>query len=358
MYDAKRKFHVNFRSLHSRSLLGGLLAAVLLFMVTPADAWSLKNFFTADKGVDIWRAPGQYVKIVDQDWDRDKRRAPPNQHPVNLNPHDIAVVLASLRAVDPEGSAGSSVPIFTTNEISVLSGKLAEALSRAKPEEDVVFAVVDTHKELGSNNRRSTAGRMFMLEGRLNIIFGDLLTPVTDIDDTGSGDISYYARPHSAGRRMERLDRSISVNSGPGIAYHMILDHPRPDWVGVDVPAAMAAYKGPPVPVAAAPIAARPAAAGAAPDDREQLLRERRQMLEEMARMKKALQEKEQQGANTTAPAAGMQQIPKGSSGTTGGGTNDNTLEHRLTILKSLYEKKLITSEEYEAKRKEILGDL
>ena len=81
-------------------------------------------------------------------------------------------------------------------------------------------------------------------------------------------------------------------------------------------------------------------------------------MLEEMARMKKALQEKEGQSANTNtaAPTAATPQVPRGSSA--GKAAAENSLERRLTVLKSLYDKKLITSEEYEAKRKEILGDL
>ena len=358
--DNKKKSYMKIQTLFLNFIFKLFLTAGLLVIGTSANALDLfspiKNLFSGDEGLVIWRAPGQYVKVVEQDWDRGKRRAPANAHPANLNVNEVAMVLASLRAVDPEGSSQASVPIFTVDEVSLLAGKLAEAFTKANSKQDVVFAVIDTHQALASNNRRSTAGRMFMLEGRLNIIFGDLLQLVDEIDDPGSGDISHFARPHSAGRRIEPVDLSVHVVAGPGIVYREVLGNARLDWVGIDISSAVAAYKGPQIPVAVDTTATPPAKAGAVPDDKAQLLQERRQMLEEMARLKKELKEKEGSDATAAGRQVG-QEIPKGAAAT-GDSMANNTVEQRLTMLKSLYEKKLITSEEYEAKRKEILNDL
>ena len=74
-----------------------------------------------------------------------------------------------------------------------------------------------------------------------------------------------------------------------------------------------------------------------------------------MARLRKELKDKEQQ---TEMPQQQeVQPIPQGAA-LPAGSDADDSIEYRLTRLKSLYEKKLITGEEYEAKRMEILGDL
>ena len=66
------------------------------------------RLFGGDNGVLIWKGPGQFVKIVDQDWDHEHTRPPANSHPAQIRPEDLAVILASIHAPDPEGTA--SIP--------------------------------------------------------------------------------------------------------------------------------------------------------------------------------------------------------------------------------------------------------
>ena len=298
----------------------------------------LKNMFGNDSELVIWQAPGQYVMVVDQDWLRHHKHPPKNSHPAKVNQREIAISLASLQVMDQ----GNKVPVFTTNEVTLLAGKLVEALDKTHRDQDVVFAVVDQHQ----GRLLSTAGRVFILNGKLNVILGDVLEPADKNPD--SEHISFYNAPHRAGKRWEPIDSSLKIITGNGIAYQRNTTTTRNDWVVIDIPAVVAAYKGPHIPVAETP----PAQAGTMPPDKaSQLLQERREMLEEMARLKKELEEKDAAAAVTAAPAEEIKKIP-------GGGVADISLENRLMLLKSLHEKKLITDAEYESKKKEILGDL
>lgn len=300
------------------------------------------GLFGGDDAIVVWEAPGQYVRIVKQDWARDHRKAPRNAHPApGLNAADLAIALASIRAADPESE--QVVQLFSVEAVQALAPRLQEALQKAGPKQDVVFAVIDGRPDLGASARRSTAGRLFVHDGRLNIIFGDALAQARDRDQ---GSASQYAKPHRAGKRMEVLDSSIFVQTGPGIGYGGDDRQRRTDWVSLDVPAVVAAYRGPelglaetvpaavtpPAPAAAAQ-SVPPAAARAAPAAPAQPI---------MSRPVPAT-------AGSTASSSVLQTDSSG---------KYQALEERLTALKAFHERGLITDEEYAAKRQEILDDL
>ena len=359
-----------------RYISGILTFMVALAVVAPVQALDLlspfKKLFGKD-GDDIvyWSSPGQYVKIVEQDWDRDHRKAPRNDHPARLDSQQLAIVLSSLQGWRPEDSPerNRSVPLFTSQEVSSLASRLAEALNRAGPEQDVVFAVVDFHQGFSGDSRRSTAARVFVENNRLNMIFGDVLRSALASDD--SDDISHYEKPHRAGKRMESYGRDIIVNVAHGISHHRVIERPRLDWVTIDVPTVVAAYSGPQLTTAPVVTAAMNNQAGSS------LSAENRKLREELARMRKqtvesgeapaAFDSSPQQPAYNTAlpepvsrpvinnpvPAATARTMNPGTS-TSG---NVSVIQQKLAVLKDLYDKGLIKEDEYDAKRKEILKD-
>jgi hypothetical protein len=329
----------------------------------------LKGLFGKDDSVVIWQGRGQYIKIVEQDWDRDHRRAPGNDHPAQVSAPHMAVVMAALQAWRPEDKPQTdrSVPLFTDEEISLFAPMLADALAKAGPKQDVVFAVTDTHAGFPRDARRSTAGRMFMQSGRLNIIFGDVLRPADDGDDD---DISHYTEPRRAGKRMEPTGRDVVIGSGSGISYYRVFERPRVDWVMIEVPAIAAAYRGPPL-VATAP-AITPA--GAASPAGGALSTENRRLREELARLRKesalnpgaapAAVTQPPPNANITpvepvpAPAPVAAQ-PRASPAAAPPAANvPATVQQRLRLLKDLHDQGLITDQEYDAKRKEIVEQI
>jgi len=333
-----------------QTIASALLVLSLFSTATSVNAVDLlspfKKMFNKEEEGIIWQDKDEFVKLVEQDWGRKHRRAPVNSHPVNLNPNNIAVVLESLRTWGPKKTSaeGKMVAIFTPEKISLLSGKLAQALSQAGLEQDAVFAVADTYQDLGNSGRRATGGRVFVHEGDLNIIFGDILSPAPEGKKQNT---SHYSKPHRAGKRMESLGRAFRVASGPGIGFWKEKGSQREDWVVIDIP-----ILSPGLPVAAEKNTQIPTPASSK-------LQENWQMREEMARLRKELEDsKNRQAAEEPAgiePARATVPAPPARTETA---EKSTMIEQRLSTLRSLHEKKLITDEEYEAKRKEILAEI
>jgi hypothetical protein len=356
-------------------LVSVCLLGLYLLVAAPVQALDLlkpfSKLFAGDAGVVIWKGPGQYVTIVDQDWDYKHTRAPKNSHPVQLRPEELAIVLASIQAPDPEGSA--IVPLFTRDEIRILAEKLPVALDRSQPDQDVVFGVVDNHGNVASGSRRSTGCRLFYQGGDLNMIFGDVLQPTDSIDD----DTSHYAKPHRAGRRMESNGREIRVATGPGITHWQGRGMVRRDWITIDMHSAIAAYRGP-QPGLQPQLVTKTAEVSVQqqqPVANYELSAENRKLREELARARKRMSQDQEvpesgsYGAAQNAPAtpapvmsstaveprdSGSIRETRGYNDTAGNRDSDDIVQ-RLTTLKALYDKQLITGAEYDAKRKEIL---
>ena len=327
-----------------------LVGYCLLFAGGPVRAvdW-LKplKVFGDEEEIVVWQGPGIYVKIVEQDRFKRYERPPKNEHPAAIGARDIGAVLASLKT----GKDGS---LFTSGEIAQVAPKLAEALGRVQPRQDVIFAVSDAQ---GKSGRRITAARAFVEAGQLNIVLGDTLQPG---GESAPQIIDHRESPWRPGRRRETLDSSQPMGGGPGISFRAGARSPREDWAIIEVRTLAAAYRGPQIPLATAPAPAE----GAAVETNAQLLQERQQMRLEMARMRKQLDA--QPGAATgpaappapqpAAPTAAPADIRASSPAPAPAGTQ--SVEQRLSTLQSLHEKKLITDEEYAAKKKRILDEL
>ena len=226
------------------------------------------------------------------------------------NDHPAGFTATQIRAVLAMQKTGRDGNILNDEELIEIAAPIAAALSKASPREDVVFAVAGKHGFIGSiaGPRSVTSGRVFYKNGALNIIFGDIRVQATD-ELTATGFLqSSVLRQFPPGSR-NRATQSADVLAEGGVTFAA---NNRRDWVLV----AAAGIPLPPVAVRAAP-----AAAGAAP------------------------------AAAGAAPAADAVR----SSAATGA---DLDIERRLTTLKSLRDKGLITEQEFNDKRKEILKSL
>jgi hypothetical protein len=276
-------------------LIKGCLLCLSLMIAVQVQALDLlkpfSRLFGGDKGIVIWKGPGQYVKIVDQDWDYDHRRPPKNAHPAHIKPEELAIVLASIRAPDPEGS--ELVPVFTMEAIRTLSEQLSIALDRSQPDQDVVFGVADNYKNLSSSGLRSTGCRVFLQGGALNMIFGDILEPEASFSDN----TSQYSKPHRAGRRIESNGRDIRVAGGPGIFFWHGRGIERRDWILIDIPRVIAAYRGP-TPQLMARTTGVTMQQGL-PVANQDVAAENRRLREELARARKRMSQEQQNNAST-----------------------------------------------------------
>ena len=284
---------------------------------------------------DVWKSGlNQYIKITDQE----RSATLPNQHPVSLNPQEITNALNTLEVWDKKGFMGlfrkseEQVTVFSAGQATTLGVHLANALRQAKPDEDIVFVLARNEKGfLNIRDTTYTGARAFYVNDRLNIIIGDFAKPGDKFQEraaqsSGIEEIRFF---FNHGRRAKVVDFDRSVITKPGLAVNEVGGKVRLDWLLIDVPAASAFHL--------AEIERNREPTGTVTNaalqrETARLAEERRELRAEMARMRKEMKE--------------------------GSGGDERSVEERLATLKQLYDDKLISKEEYDSKRQEILGDI
>ena len=287
-------------------------AAALCIAIAPARAGVMDFLFgSADKptqstGTDARRRSWTLreftaIRLVPRE-----SGAAPNQHPAQVDPELLRQQLAQIRFDVGSGTQA----LFAADEVSELAGPLAEALSNAGPEDDLLLL---------SSSRRggglfspplAVTARLFIQEGQLQLLVNDARYEFFN-EYKGSG------RPPQFTFGSRAKAGTASLRSAAGSSQ-------RPDWVAL---ASRSGSRGRP----AQPGRCQPPAAAPAPDCRRQgrrhLLRQRRRPPQHTA-----LRPRDPGYADE--------------------------VEQRLLTLKRLRERGLISEEEYQQKRREILQAL
>lgn len=221
-----------------------------------------------------------------------------NQHPAQLNAERLAEVLARVRVK----VSNDKRRLFTDEEVLRLARAASGALARADAHQDFVFRTAARHQELGLIGQKLVnSGRIFVADGRLNIIIGTqqseaLLGLRPGMRPTRSMD------PGSRAKQSAQVE--ILPGGGPG--ERLV----RADWLAVELSSLVAAERRPAA--EASRVAPTPAAASAAP-------------------------------AVTSTPLSAPA---------------ESKAEERLRVLKRLFDKGLISEGEYQQKRTTILNEL
>lgn len=242
-----------------------------------------------------------YVRIETRE-----RDAPLNQHPVAIEPVALRALLARVQL-----PASGDEALFSSAELDEIVAPLAQALARALPEQDVSFAVSGQHGLLGPLAARAvTTARVFFADNRMNLIFG-LVRQDWESRYRATG----YLIPFEPGKRAAPVDRSVRVAASGGVTVR------RADWLALDPlapPPAAAAPSEPPEPTPAVVIPTPPSPA---------------------------------------APAAAPPPAPRTPAASDGDALYRQVAE-RLKALQKLRDAGVITEEEYQQKRREILNSL
>lgn len=263
----------------------------------------------------------------------------PNQHPVTLNPTDIRNAINNIYVWNKSFFTGAlkdneTETVFSQEQARLLGIYLAAGLQKASPQEDIIFALTRRKKSfLFMKDSTYTTGRIFYVNGKLNIIMGEY----DKLGDkflerahasSGASEVQYN---FSHGKRAKHsgFDKAIIISDG--LNTYSENNKNRTDWFVIDVKLASATYL--------AEQNNNNPQSGGVDDERlrqeaAKSAKERREMRLEMARLRKEMQEQPPQKAG------------------------DRSVEERLQELEGLKEKKVITTEEYNAKRAEILDDI
>ena len=192
---------------------------------------------------------------------------------------------------------GQPKPLWGSGELDDVLATLVEAFGKATPEQDIALVSTARHDDNSFLSISAITARLFFADGHLNLIVRD---PRNDFFDRARG--TGQAPSFTVGSRTAAGTADLRSVNGRNA---------RPDWLVLSTEAAPAA------PAVAAP-AVLPATAPAAPTA----------------------------AAPMAAPPAPMAVPAQGDP------------EKRLELLKRLYDKGLITSDEYQKKRQEILQGL
>jgi hypothetical protein len=278
-----------------------IFAVLGLFCFGTAGCSAVKAITTDEKEAkQLFKSRDQYVRIVKQDVAKGMK-VPPNEHPVSLDSDQIRNVLSSLEISLPKQD--KSVPVFNKPELDTLSRYLSQGLAEAGPDEDVIFAVIGDYRAIYglAKEQKYTSGRVFYREGKLNIIFGKIQEDYKSYGMYAPVDRRLY--PLSPGSRSVRSEHVWTLLPQLDQSFFESNDGLRTEWVILDL-ASMEA--------------------------------------------RAAMDEKAAASSGSGAGGGQGQAVLK----------TEKTVEERLKVLTELKNKNLISEEEYQKKRADILKDL
>lgn len=275
-----------------------LLAGLLLGSLPPARAGILDGLFGGG-GEGQKASPGQRLWVVREFSEirivPREAGAAANQHPAQLSPETLRQQLAQIRFATGKGMQ----PLFTRDEADELSEPLTQALASAGPAEDVLLLSSARRSDAVMFRPVAVTARVFVQSGGVQLIVNDARFEFYDLmrGSQRTPEFTYGSRTRT-GHAVLQAESATAV---------------RADWLVLPLVAATAA---PATAVAPAPVRAAPAA--------------------------------------VPAPAAPAPQSAAPPPRPRDPGFADE-IEQRLTTLKRLRERGLISEEEYQQKRKEIL---
>ncbi len=313
-------------------------ALVLALLMSTSTVWALDllpNLFKKEEvNATVWKLNEQFVQLVKIESD-----APANEHPLTVDPLVLEQALASLQLWVGGGvfRDEQSVPVYSTKQASLIARYVAEALNKASPDEDVTFNVrsyVDVLLAMG-REREWTSGRVFYVDGKLNLIIGEYQKRLDKAKKTVEGSFGvvddFRDVNFDVGSRSRKSTMPGRIVNTQGVEIYNE-SKVRPDWVRIDLTKASLAFREAQVPLAQRKEETKARAEAA------KLTVERRQMREEMARMRKEL--RDLQGGQASA------------------GASVASVEERLGKLMQLREKGLISETDFAARKKSILEEL
>ena len=146
-----------------------------------------------------------------------------NAHPHRIAAEQLASLLSALEA-DGNLALSGEASVFTEDQAASLGRDLSAALAKARPDQDVTFQSGGRRGIFGDFSRPSyTTGRMFVHEGRLNLILG-VVQELPDSDDVSLTLPNDFLYP--VGKRAKRVEKGWDLRPGAGQ-----LENKRSDWL-------------------------------------------------------------------------------------------------------------------------------
>lgn len=215
----------------NRPALGFYAGWVMLFTLQTSQA--VASNIVSDL---IWAGNDEFVRLVPLEEHAQRS----NDHPSNHSPAQLAAGLRAIEVFKSDSDNPSRQALFDDATSQQLGALLAEALAEARPDQDVLFAIITSRPAgLLGKHKESISARVFVAQGRLNLILGDVFRSTLPegfhSDPNRVRQIDRRLEPHLAGSRSE------SLVSGYAVAFKGAVERPdsarkdRSDWVLLDL---------------------------------------------------------------------------------------------------------------------------
>lgn len=179
----------------------------------------------------LWQSGDYFIRIEPQD--RTAGTPRPNQHPATINRDRIRHALKLVRF--RQSSNDDWTNLFTKENLTFLGAYIEQGLAKASPTQDVTFAMESWHRFLfGIRSDIVITGRVFYANGQLNLIFGRI-GPTNKKSDSKAElsarnkDIRLF--PYVPGLRGVEVASGISFSAPPGSGVFRPAGTKRSDWL-------------------------------------------------------------------------------------------------------------------------------
>jgi hypothetical protein len=191
----------------------------------------------AVEGKTVFEAGLQYVKIVDRDM-----AGVSNEHPFSISSDNMRTVLESIYVTEKVLFKERQSPLFSPYELQILSSALSSGLARAESNEDVTFVTIGAHQGALAKEKQTNSGRVFVNDGKLNIIFGKVREEYREKDAYTGQDIDRRVNPLKPGSRKTDSEPEVRVALDNGQSYYIDPEtgEERSDWIVLDIPTVLA----------------------------------------------------------------------------------------------------------------------
>ena len=271
-----------------------------------------------------------------------------NNHPIKISPVILRKMLKQLSY--KYDRKYPEIPLFSEKELVLLSEYVPSAFRSAKPNEDVTFVIKGPHssQRWSFKEDRLTAGRMFIANNQLNLILGAVqvnLQPT--LDEQYQGNVWETARlKYDTGRRQKEAeyDGMIVVFDDKRRGIYRKSNN-RKDWFVFT----NTAYKQAKEDI----------------DSKKTSKEQYKTLQEQIDTLQKQLNQKPNQRRSAPPPRTRTRQQTEERNRAvvsppkkTIKQNNPNVVEQRLNTINNLYKKGILSEEEYNKKRDEILKGL
>lgn len=150
-----------------RTLYLFLLAALSIILSSCAQTRNMKTTIYKDRRIEIQieRLVGPEGDVVGEEY----------SHPITFSVENLRYILKSIRYEEKSfiGWADAKA-VFSADELYCMTPHLVQAFAKATPADEIVFSSEVAKKGMILSSQRFTDGRMFVVDRKLNCLFGNI----------------------------------------------------------------------------------------------------------------------------------------------------------------------------------------